>query len=105
MRSKILQTEESFLHEIDQKVQEKSRKMYLGDWNLRKLVVVLSLLTFLIYQLYNILLGKNSFYVVEQLEDEKKELIKEIRELKKENEKLQKHYFNLKLTREEEDEY
>ncbi|EJF06219.1 hypothetical protein ThvES_00017200 [Thiovulum sp. ES] len=97
--------DESFFNEIDQQIQEKSRKMHLGDWTLKKALIVFALLLFVLWHSYNVLLGANSFYVVEELEDRKKELTIEIYELRKENEKLQKKYFNLKLTREDESEY
>jgi cell division protein FtsB len=99
-----LHIEDTF-HEIDRQVQESSRKMSLGEWNLKKVLFFLAIFIATVLYVHSILFGKNSFSLVEKLEDEKRELNREIGDLRKTNEQLQRNYFNLKSVRKENNEF
>jgi hypothetical protein len=87
-------------NQIDSTVQKGSQKLFLGSDSLSlKQVVWLSIGSVLaIWYGYIVLMGSNSYSLVKELEKEKRELKREILELQEDNQKLQRDYFNLKVT-------
>ena len=85
-------------NQIDSGVKEK-QKLFFGNsaFSLKKLILFFGLLTFLSWYGYIVLFGENSYSLVRDLELEKLELQIEIKELRKDNSKLQRSYFNLKV--------
>ena len=83
--------------QIDEEVQERQRFFFgTASLSLKKLLLVLGFIIFLVWYLYVVFFGDNSYRLVKSLELEKLKLEKEIKELKETNVKLQKEYFELK---------
>jgi cell division protein FtsB len=64
---------------------------------LKKTGLYVGVLLAVIWYGYTVFFGENSYQVMKELQEEKQQLIAEIRELRKSNTELQRRYFNLKV--------
>ena len=84
-------------NQIDREVQKRSQKLFLESITAKQLFWSLFGIGFLIWYGYILLFGSNSYSLVKKLEQEKRELKREILQLRESNQKLQEEYFNLKI--------
>ncbi len=82
---------------IDNELQKKSQKLFLDSISAKQLFWFIVGVSFTLWYGYIILFGSNSYSLVKDLEEEKRELKQEIIELQESNRKLQRDYFNLKV--------
>ncbi len=84
-------------NQIDREVQKRSQKLFLESITAKQLFWTLFGIGFLVWYGYILLFGSNSYSLVKNLENEKRELKREILQLRESNQKLQEEYFNLKI--------
>jgi len=85
-------------NQIDTDIQNK-QKLVLGNstFSLKKLAIFFGIITFFIWYFYVVFFGNNSYQLVKKLKVEKQQLQLDIKELRTENSRLQRNYFNLKV--------
>lgn len=84
-------------NQIDNELQKKSQKLFMDSISAKQLIWFIVGLIFSIWYGYILLFGSNSYSLVKDLEREKRELKRDILELRANNQKLQRDYFNLKV--------
>ena len=85
-------------NQIDSSVRKSSQKLFISSqpFSLKQVIIFISLVSMALIYIYNLLFGHNSYVLMRELESEKRNLKREIVELKEDNIRLQRSYFNLK---------
>jgi len=85
-------------NQIDTEIQNK-QKLVLGKsaFSIKKILLFLGIIAFFMWYFYVLFLGENSYKLVQELKMEKQQLRHDIKELRRENSRLQRSYFNLKV--------
>jgi cell division protein FtsB len=86
-------------HQIDSGVQKGSQKLFLSNnpTSLKEIIFYISAFIFFFWYSYILIFGANSYSLVRDLEMEKRSLKQDIAELREENVRLQRSYFNYKV--------
>ncbi len=85
-------------NQIDSSIRKSSQKLFISSqpFSLKQIIISFTLISFAGLYIYSLLFGHNSYSLMRELENEKRTLKKEIVELKDDNIRLQRSYFNLK---------
>lgn len=84
-------------NQIDNGVKNNSVFLDSPPIKLKSILIIVGILLFFSWYVYLLIFKGNSYFLVQELQMEKKELRLEISELQNSNTKLQRTYFNLKL--------
>ena len=84
-------------NQIDHSVRKSSQKLFISSkpFSLKQVLIFVTVISITAIYIYSLLFGHNSYSLMQELDNEKKSLKREIVELKEDNIRLQRSYFNL----------